>query len=474
MEREVLHKEDYTIVGNEDEGYLLRLDSITNSSGTIKVTFTDVFAAETKTAEWSTGSGTSGTLSVGGFDYTVSVSPFISSTTAEFINVSVNGPDSSGGVLVLYPTIETSKGAKVSFYEPLVINLTNPYSGGNETTGVGDELTPFNVSALLFPDGDGYETVTVTSNPNINGGNATWNFTADGTVNSLDTWSTSNTNGSLIQMGKLVYSLNNTGINNTVKINLIEPGGSGTPITVPALIVWEEEDKNNVFHALVLTLETGGSSDDGLGVADVLDTWTNDSTNWEATLKSDNDISKQIDYWGSIVSIDSSETDQSTAKISYPDEQVYADIYIAAADATVTSSTVSGGSSSASIGEILVKDSEVSSVSTKNLVVVGGSCINSVAATLLDGAYCGSAWTENTGVGSGQFLIQSFGDAYATGKVALLVAGYDVADTSNAGKYLRTQAVKTDKGTKYIGTTSTSATLQTEETAVTTEDSSTA
>ena len=105
MEREVLHKEDYTIVGNEDDGYLLRLDSVTNSSGTIKVTFTDVFGLESKTAEWSTGSGTSGTLSVGGFDYTVTVSPFISSTTAEFVNVSVNGPDSSGNGLVLYPTI---------------------------------------------------------------------------------------------------------------------------------------------------------------------------------------------------------------------------------------------------------------------------------------------------------------------------------------------------------------------------------
>ena len=457
MEREVLHKEDYTIVGNEDDGYLLRLDSVTNSSGTIKVTFTDVFGLESKTAEWSTGSGTSGTLSVGGFDYTVSVSPFISSTTAEFINVSVNSPDSSTGGLVLYPTIETDKGAKVSFYEPLVINLTNPYSGTENSSAYGNDvgIASFNVTALLFPDGDGYETVTVS----VDAQNATWNFTADGTVSKIDTWSTAHTNGTLINIGKLVYSINNTGVNNSVKIALQQPGTGH--LDVPALVTWEEEDKNNVFQALVTTLELGGSSDDGLGVGDVLDTWTNDSTNWEATLKSDNDISKQIDYWGSIVSIDSSETDQSTAKISYPDEQVYAEIYIAASDAAITAGGVSGGATQ--LGDVLVKDSEVSSVSSKNLVVVGGSCINSVAANLVD-AGCGSAWMDSTGVGSGQFLIQSFGDAYTTGKIALLVAGYDAADTVNAAKYLRTQTVDTTAGKKYKGTTSTSAELQTTET----------
>ena len=60
-------------------------------------------------------------------------------------------------------------------------------------------------------------------------------------------------------------------------------------------------------------------------------------------------------------------------------------------------------------------------------------------------------------------MIQSFGDAYSTGKIALLVAGYDAEDTVNAARYLRTQTVMTDAGKKYIGTSSTSATLQTEE-----------
>ena len=76
------------------------------------------------------------------------------------------------------------------------------------------------------------------------------------------------------------------------------------------------------------------------------------------------------------------------------------------------------------------------------------------------GALCGSAWTSSTGIGSGQFLIQSFGDAYSTGKIALLVAGYEASDTVNAATYLKNQAVSTDAGMKYVGTSSTSATLQ--------------
>ena len=112
-----------------------------------------------------------------------------------------------------------------------------------------------------------------------------------------------------------------------------------------------------------------------------------------------------------------------------------------------------------SIGDVLVKDSEVSSVSSKNLIVVGGSCINSAAATLVGGAKCTSDWTTATGVGSGEFLIQSFGDAYSTGKIALLVAGYEAADTINAVTYLRTKDVDTTAGKKYKGTDQYTASL---------------
>ncbi len=87
------------------------------------------------------------------------------------------------------------------------------------------------------------------------------------------------------------------------------------------------------------------------------------------------------------------------------------------------------------------------------MVVVGGSCINSVAANLIGGQYCGSAWTEKTGVGTGQFLIKSYAGKYTAGKIALLVAGYEAADTTVAATALKTKVIDTAK--EYTGTTST-------------------
>ena len=97
-------------------------------------------------------------------------------------------------------------------------------------------------------------------------------------------------------------------------------------------------------------------------------------------------------------------------------------------------------------------DSEVGSMSSKNLIVVGGSCINSVAADILGGAYCGAAFTEATGVGSGQFLIKSVASPLNSAKTALLVAGYNVDDTQAASQYLRTQDVDTAVGAETVMT----------------------
>jgi len=113
--------------------------------------------------------------------------------------------------------------------------------------------------------------------------------------------------------------------------------------------------------------------------------------------------------------------------------------------------TVSGGTNT--LGNIIVKDSEVSSVATKNLIVVGGSCINSAAAALVGGTKCGASWTTATGIGSGQFLIKGYDDSTITTGLALLVAGYDAEDTVKATTYLTNKVVDTSKA--YKGTTST-------------------
>jgi len=139
--------------------------------------------------------------------------------------------------------------------------------------------------------------------------------------------------------------------------------------------------------------------------------------------------------------------DQRTVKLVYHGSEVAADAYLTASDA------VSSGSEA---GVMTVTDTQASTVAGKHLVVVGGSAINSVAAELLGGAYREAEFTAKTGVSAGGFLIRSFNRA---GKTALLVAGYNAADTEKATTYLLNNDVDTTVGNKYMGTSSTEATL---------------
>ena len=178
-------------------------------------------------------------------------------------------------------------------------------------------------------------------------------------------------------------------------------------------------------------------------------------TSYSESLSSDSDIEHEVDWWGTLVISDSNTAGHKTVEISYPSTQVYAQIYVGEEDSVVSSAgTTTTGATS--LGEVVVKDSEVSSVSSKNLIIIGGSCINSAAASLVGGAHCGAAWTDATGIGSGEFLIKGYSDSsLAAGKLALLVAGFDSADTVNAAVYLRN--LKPDTSAEYKGTSATSA-----------------
>jgi hypothetical protein len=140
------------------------------------------------------------------------------------------------------------------------------------------------------------------------------------------------------------------------------------------------------------------------------------------------------------------------AEVYYPteDSETYAKVYITEESASTTETAITSG-------VVVVMDSEVGSVSSKNLIIVGGSCINSAAATVLGSAYCGAAFTQATGVGSGQFLIKGYSGAFTSGKIALIVAGYNTEDTVNAATYLTTKTVDTDK--EYKGTSATEAVM---------------
>lgn len=438
------NRSDMIMVGNEDEGHLIKVSQITNQTTAYSqdaVKFTDVLTGDTYTTTI-TAEGT-GTVTIGGKAYGVT---YYGDTaiTEDAKTVRLNYPDSAGNDVLLYPTISTSKGAKLAFYKQIVaLNLTS-FDG---TAGGA------NVSNIKVPNGaDGYQSIAIVIDQD-----GTGNFTVDGT----DIGSTADSKS--VALTNTGFSLNFTygGQNNTMSISLNNPAG-GAPLTTPAIMIFEEKDDNSVYEGLVVTLEGSGTSTDGIGINDVIRTWTNDAV-WDLiTMASDNKKTKDADLWGTIVTIDSGDSDQKTATISYPDEQIYAQVYVAENDATITPGSTSSGSV-VELGSITVEDSDISSVSDKNLIVIGGSCINSVAAKMLgsDSAICGADFTTKTGVGADQFLIEAMASPYNAAKVAVLVAGYEAADTEKAVTYLTKVMPATDAGKKYKGTSATSAELVT-------------
>jgi len=442
IEMAQINKSEYAIVGNEDEGYLVELKSITNGTDGFaddSVVFRDVSSGKDYTSQAPSAEGTT-TIQIGTSDYTVKYNDNKGTEGDEWVRL--NYPDSTTAATdaVIYPTIETSLGAKVALYEPLNISLT-AWDGT-----IGD-----NLSTLRFPDGDGYTDITAAYVEGGDGGK--WTF------NSVVLNTTLAQASAAVTIGQLQYNFTSSGTANKTTLYLKDLSGN---IALPGIIVFEEKDgaSSPVYNAEIIKMEGAGTSTAKVGVSDVESTWGND-TYWDnIQLKSDTDMYKDMDYYGTAVTTDRSDADAYSAEISYPDVQVYGLVYVGE-----TGSTVSGGSAGGSsvLGNVLYKDSEVSSASTKNLIIVGGSCVNTAAAALVGGSKCSADWTTATGVGANQFLIQSFGsaDQSLTSKIAVLVAGYEATDTLNAATYLVNSKPDVTAGNKWIGTASNSATLQT-------------
>ncbi|MEX0920982.1 MAG: hypothetical protein WDZ62_01835 [Candidatus Pacearchaeota archaeon] len=207
----------------------------------------------------------------------------------------------------------------------------------------------------------------------------------------------------------------------------------------------EEDRDGNIASGSSFQISTSIDSDDGIeadgetGVGVLQIGRTGD--NYVGYVESD--LATRVDWTKDTSGLDA-------MQVTYHGSEAYAEVFVSSTDAT--------DDGSIELGDVLVTDSEVSSVQNRNLVVIGGSCINSVAANLVGGAYCGSAWTDATGVGSGEFVIESFENPNNDDAVALLVAGYERDDTVNAATYLRQQGdgLNVDVGEKYTGSTSTS------------------
>ena len=396
-----ISEEDLVMVGTPEGGYLLELTNLNfpndrDDYKEDKIEFEDVFTGKPVTGDVK--SDGEAEITVGGEEYLL-----LYDGNDEESGVTIKYPDESDDI-VLYPAIKTKNGAFVALYEPL------------EEEGLDGET-------LLFHNGD------------------------DSSYEEIETSEFSND----VEVGQLSYKIVDNGNNVSVKLN--NPENTSETIDNPAVIIFEGENDDSEHQVIVIELKKNNDDDD-VGVKDVYFTAQEGMTWEDIELESDDKLKQSVDWWGTLVEVDDSESSQRSAILKYPESQVEAMVYVSEVGSS-DSSISSFKKVHSNLGEVLVKDSEVSSVENRNLIVVGGSCVNSVAAELLGvgSSTCGSAWQANTGIGSGEFLIESFGDSSVTNKMALLVAGYESADTRAAATYLTTQEVDTSSGMRYRGNT---------------------
>ena len=164
------------------------------------------------------------------------------------------------------------------------------------------------------------------------------------------------------------------------------------------------------------TLNVGTIRDDGAAMTWIDNEEGDDNTKWSATAK------------GSILKYD--DEDKLWLEISAPEEDAYGNVFVLPMDASVTS----GGSGSVTADKVnpfsvglAVLDVDAESMS-KNMIVVGGPCANTIAADLM-----GNPEDCAEGFEAGKAMLKFFD---RSGKSALLVAGYSADDTVGAAYVL--------------------------------------
>jgi len=488
IEGDNMTDEDYFILNSGDYEHLMRVKHLNFDDITGKVQILDVFTGTTYTVGDTTGVDFTGDVhtQTGGQNLTINSQTYTITNTSK-------GSGTAAGVVITRAGAATSANRAVFPYIELVagedfprvafINQTNRF---NDSTG--DKVTAgaagTRVTGKTYDLPTGTVQFAITNGSNADGSaQSNWvEYGATPTGGSI-TWaniSGSNKSGgnhTSIQVGEGWYIFGTTTLVGAVAIGAANVtvnnvtlstwlnATNGAPtlpgdgkLLSPAIMLVEAKDKSDGDARNVVVINTTDDATYSEQSGDVLFSGTSQyvSESWDETK-----LKGYLTNYGTYALRDQIDTNIHLARLTYTTKQMYADVYFAEPTATITAGSTGGGASQ--LGDVLVKDSEVSSVATKNLIVVGGSCINSAAASLVGGAYCSAAWTTATNVGTGEFLIKGYASSTITNKIALLVAGYDAADTVNAATYLRNQALDTSK--EYKGTSATSATLVTTESA---------
>jgi len=238
--------------------------------------------------------------------------------------------------------------------------------------------------------------------------------------------------------------------------NILTNGSENNTYAGSYILKMVEEDKDGNLGSgsiLNITLDQSGSSSEGeadevvaddSGFSDGNYREVGDSNIYDGYVHSD---------LGTKIEFKKPTSGTNSLDVIYHCEQSYAEIFLTAPETVITPST-----GTTELGSVTYKDNELTDTAkAKNLIVVGGSCVNTVAAEILGGSLCEADFTAKTGVGANQFLVQVVASPYSSSKVAMLVAGYEAEDTKKAVTYVTKEAPSTAVGTNLKKVTATYA-----------------
>ena len=382
---------DWIIINQGDAGTILEVTDISHDTSTSgSVTVEDVITGTSQkitVTNQSTGVYQKTDVNFfGGTGYTVATN-----TGGTRANITW----SAAGTMALYPRIKLKEGGWMAF-----LTQANVANG----------------STWILPNGKTALDTTGTAY-----GNLTTATNDDGIV-----WRTHNFTGTT---GASDDSVHFYGINSTQTAGTTAVCNFNVTMG-PAILILEPKkwDDSSYGDHICVPLTTTGTTE--IAIADPLFNGTNSG---ELTFSSNTYKSQFVDKFGTVITKEDNTNENGIVTIAIPKDQMYLDVLFTAEGVTVTPGS---GGSSGSGQVVIVKDSEASSVKAKNLIVVGGSCINTVAAKILgfDSPTCDAAFTTATEVNAGEYIIKvvKTSEAISDGsedKVAMLVAGYNAADT---------------------------------------------
>jgi len=376
LEGETAREGDQIVVNQGDAGTILTVDEISVDVADLTGTVNFVDAITGESQEVTVTNATVNTYTKTG----------VNMFGGNGYNVTVNGSLvtvvwSTSGTKTLFPRIKLADGGWLAF-----LTETN-VSDGN---------------LVILPDG---LTTISTSGSNISGqyyptrllNGINWTTTGNSTVTTVEGISNPACNFSLAKGPAILF---------------IEPKK------------WDDASYGNF---ICVPMSTAGTTEIAITTPAL-----NGTNSGAQTLTSDVYESQYLDVFGALVKNEQRTNENGQVTISYPASQMFADVLFTAEGATVTPGSAGGVGGSV----MFVKDTEVDTVKDKNLVVVGGSCVNTVARMIVDptatAPICGEDFTAKTNVDAGKYLVQAVASPYNSAKTAVLVAGFEAAETKLA------------------------------------------